>query len=195
MTHADTILNQSWEMLRAGADDRHHPMHLGVLATIHQGQPDARTVVLRQADADEGILHFHTDVRAPKSEAIRACPSVALVFYHPEERVQLRIRAEATIHHQDDAAREAWDRSQVMSRACYLVPDAPSSELPNDGIPDPVPYPPSLSEAESEAGFVNFAVVRCIVREIDWLHLHHGEHQRALFRNQDGQWQMRRLQA
>ena len=194
MADIDRVLDMSWDLLRSGVESRKHPMHLGVVATVADGKPEARTVVLRRADRDERRVCFHTDRRAPKVSELSEQPAVSLVFYHPEERVQLRLRATAALHHGDEIAREAWRNSLLMSRACYLVKSAPSAELAGD-LPQTGESPPAPTEEQVEPGFANFAVVECVVEEIDWLHLQAGEHARAVCRFEDGRWVGTRVQA
>ena len=85
--------------LTAATASARHPLHLATLATIDaDGCPQARTVVLRHVDPARGEIRFHTDVRSPKVAAIRRDPRVALPWYDPARRVQVRSRAGAAIH-------------------------------------------------------------------------------------------------
>ena len=68
-TH-EQVLNDVWSCLREGAKRGVHPFHTPVLATINGGDPDLRTVVLRQAVEKQRLLLCHTDVRSPKFFAL-----------------------------------------------------------------------------------------------------------------------------
>jgi pyridoxamine 5'-phosphate oxidase len=176
-----------WAELQAGAADRRHPFHLGVLSTLGRGgTPQSRTVVLRDADGDRGLLFCHSDARSPKVAEIDANPAVAWVFYDPARRVQLRIAGTARVHRAaagDPLAIERWERSSRSSRRCYLAPRPPGAAC--DG-PSPN-LPPELlgrtPEGDEDApGLVNFAVLATAAVEIDRLELHAHGHRRARFR-------------
>lgn len=63
----DASLDHAWTMLVRGADDRRAAFHTPVRNTRHgDGAPDARTVVLRAADAVTRQLRIHTDLRCVK---------------------------------------------------------------------------------------------------------------------------------
>jgi pyridoxamine 5'-phosphate oxidase len=49
---------------------RPHEWRVAVLATLDDGQADARSLVLREVDAAERRLVFYTDARSPKVRQI-----------------------------------------------------------------------------------------------------------------------------
>ena len=122
---------------------------------------------------------------------IRADPRVAWHFYDEGRKVQVRIAALAEVVADGACADEAWARSAVTSRRCYLAPrapgsacDAPSPNLP-EGVRDRRP-----TEEETLSGRANFAVVVTRATAIDWLYLASEGHQRARFtRDASGAWQ------
>ncbi|MFM8734320.1 MAG: pyridoxamine 5'-phosphate oxidase family protein [Pirellulales bacterium] len=159
--------------LQAATTSARHGLHLFTLATVGaDGQPDARTVVLRHVDAERREIRFHTDIRSPKAATIRRCPQVALHWYDPVARLQIRIAARASLHHGDDLARVAWDAAAAMSRACY------SASAPGTAVEA---FPPAAvpQAAADDAGFENFAVVACRFDAVEVLVLHAAGHQRA----------------
>lgn len=160
--------------LVAAVDSARHGFHLLTLATVGgDGQPEARTVVLRGVDAAGRGIRFHADVRSPKVRAIRADPRVALHWYDPTARVQVRIAARATVHHDDAVAAAAWAAAQPMSRACYASPAAPGDPLAA------FPTTPRAAIAGHDAGLARFAVVWCRFDAVDLLSLHASGHQRV----------------
>lgn len=174
-----------WEELAAGAADRHHPFHLGVLSTIGlDGRPRSRTVVLRHADA--GVILCHSDARSPTVAEIEANPAVAWVFYDPLQRVQLRVQGTARVHRGcegDPLALDRWQRSSRSSRRCYLAPrppgeecDAPSANLPEELL-GRIPL-----DGEDAPGLANFAAIATAAIEIDRLELRACGHWRARLR-------------
>lgn len=186
MLNVPTAIRSAWDYLEAGVSDRHHPMHLAAVATARGGLPEARYVVVRHADRVDRAVHFHTDIRAPKTDDVGATPEIAILCYHRDDKVQLRMRATATRHHQDEIAKAAWEKTRLFSRECYLTPSAPSSAA-GDAEPQQTPGAMQLTQEQSELGYANFCVVRCVVREIDYLHLRHEGHQRLRL-CWDGDW-------
>jgi hypothetical protein len=177
------ILRSSWNELGRGAVDRRHGFHVPTIATLGlDGTPQARAVVLRRVLPESCEILCHTDVRSGKVAEIRADPRVAWHFYDEPRKMQLRIAAFAEVVPDGPRADDAWTRSAVTSRRCYLAPrapgeacDAPSPNLP-EGVRDRRP-----TEEETLPGRANFALVLTRATSIDWLHLASEGHQRARF--------------
>ena len=186
------ILRSCWNELGRGVVDRRHGFHGPVIATLGlDGAPQARAVVLRRVIAETGEICCHTDTRSGKVAEIRANLRVAWHFYDEGRKLQLRVAALADVVPGGPRADEAWTRSAVTSRRCYLAPrapgtvcDAPSPNLP-EGVRDRRP-----TEEETLPGRANFAVVVTRATAIDWLSLASEGHQRARFAlAADGSWQ------
>lgn len=186
------ILRSTWNELSRGVVDRRHGFHVPVVATLGlDGAPQARAVVLRRVIAEAGEICCHTDIRSGKVAEIRANARVAWHFYDEGRKLQLRIAALAEVVADGPRADEAWSRSAVTSRRCYLAPrasgevcDAPSPNLP-EAVRDRRP-----TEEETQPGRANFALVVTRATAIDWLYLASEGHQRARFAlGADGSWQ------
>ena len=188
MAAADPLLNwnlsaatpaETWDLvaseLVAAAASGRHPLHLPTLTTMSpDGSPEARTVVLRLFDPSHREAWFHTDVRSGKVTDMLREPRVALHWYDPSSRLQIRIAARAHVHHGDQRARAAWSSSAAMSRACYATGDAPGTPL--EQFPLTPPHPTN----GDDAGFEVFAAVCCHFDSVDLLALHAAGHQRVL---------------
>jgi len=174
----DSIFVQLWIDLARGVVQTAHPFHTPALASQTETGPDVRTVVLRHADLAARRLLCHTDYRSPKVDELREHPTVAWLFYHPGNKVQLRIRSRVEVHHEDELARARWERSSPRSRQCYHAPLAPGTGTQTPGLGEPL-----------AAGFQNFAVIDCTVYSIDWLYLHSQGHLRAGFDWLEDSWQ------
>ena len=167
--------------------DAKHEWHLPVITTLGlDGGPEARTVVLRGAefpDSGTPTLRFHTDRRSGKIEELERDPRVGMLFYERRHKVQVRVSGRACVHVDDQIADQAWARTAVSSRRCYLAPHAPSAtldgwhpNLPEDwrhAVPD---------EAICETGRANFAAVVVRVETLERLELHHDGHVRSRWR-------------
>lgn len=161
--------------LTGAASSARHPLHLVTVATLAaDGSPQARTVVLRGFDAEGRVLWFHTDGRSPKLAQISRDGRVALHWYDPEARLQIRISARAEVHRGDPIARAAWQAAQPRSRACYTSPTAPGFRL--EAFPAAAPAP----AAADDRGLAHFAVIRCRFTAVELLALHASGHERVL---------------
>lgn len=174
--------------LARAARDRKSPMHTPVIVTA---DVNARVMVLRAFDQEGYVLRLHTDIRAPKVQAIAADPRVAAVFYDKGAKIQIRARGQARIEARGPVADAAWAASTNFARRCYL------GEGP--GVASPVAtsgLPPEFEGVEPEEAQLvpareNFAVLLIAVEALDWLYLAHTGHLRAQFTRAGGGWQGR----
>lgn len=181
-------LDTAWRLLVRGGADRRSPLHTPVVASIADGAPDARVMVLRNADRAAASLRFHTDARSPKCAALDGAP-VSVLAYHPGEAVQLRVGGTARIVRDGAMVDAIWAQSTPFARRCYLVEAAPGAPLPGpgSGLPGWVEgHKPT--EADLLPARANFAILSIDVTRIDWLHLAQAGHRRALFSVTNG-WQ------
>jgi pyridoxamine 5'-phosphate oxidase len=171
-----------WDRLVQGANKSRSPFHTPCVATQLKEEVSMRTVVLRNAFPAEKSLHFHTDIRSMKWQELRVNPSISALFYDASERIQLRIKGTAELHHSNQITNEAWHKTTLSSRRCYLSPSSPSSftDLPTSGLTEQIEQENFSIEA-SEVGLLNFDIVSIHVQSIDWLWLNHAGHRRAFF--------------
>jgi pyridoxamine 5'-phosphate oxidase len=177
------VWEEIWDRLHQGAASARDPFHLGVLATVVDGVPDQRTVVLRDVDAHRHQLTFHTDRRSPKVAALEAVPQASWLFYDADAKIQLRIACQAEVHSEGAFWQERWDASRQASRACYAHTAGPGTAL--EGPLDYGPMLPApgetLVDEVTRPGRENFAVVTTVAHRIDWLALSSGGHRRLRF--------------
>jgi 3-hydroxyisobutyrate dehydrogenase len=172
----------SWRLLYHGALASKNPMHYMGVATYGTEGINLRTVVLRHADPDTRTLRFHTDVRSRKWHDLLADARVSLLLYDNPEKTQLRLTGTAVLHTDDALAEEAWEKTALYSRRCYLADAPPSatSETPTSGLPESfIDADPSVEE--SVLGRKNFGIVQVKVQSLDWLNLNAHGHRRAKF--------------
>src|SRR5437868_501820 len=74
-----------------------HEWRVAVLATLAEGQADARSIVLREVEARERRLIFYTDARSPKVRQIEAAPQGTLIFWSPTLAWQLRLQVQLAV--------------------------------------------------------------------------------------------------
>lgn len=169
-----------WQALGRGVADRRHGFRTPVVSTIGlDGLPRARTVVLRGCARPERALWFHTDLRSPKIEEIRAQPGVSITLYDRKARLQVRARGVAQIRHDDARAQQSWQATTDSARRCYAVQPGPgvALEAPASGMTPELEAQRISPEVAAEARS-RFAVVWCVLQEMDVLALHHAGHRR-----------------
>jgi len=177
-----------WLRLLNGSLKSKDAFHLASVANFSNGEISQRTVVLRKVLPQEKLLRFHTDIRSNKWTSLQENNVVSMLFYDAAARIQIRIKGFAVLQYADEIANDAWEKTNVSSRRCYLATVAPSSisELPTSGLQEQFELKdPTI--AESEAGKINFGVVSVQAQSIDWLWLHHAGHRRAFFDYGNGQ--------
>ena len=106
---AEGLTARAWAHLAGGE---------AALATLREGRPQVRTVVLRGAAREAGTMEIHTDRLTAKVQAIRAQPQVALVVWRAEDDLQIRVEGEAALL-DGDAHADRWANVPAGSRANY----------------------------------------------------------------------------
>jgi pyridoxamine 5'-phosphate oxidase len=159
-----------WQELQAASRDKQHPWRTPVLATTDGDAGDARTVILREVNAEQATLLTYTDARAGKVAQIAEHPHGMLVLWSPALSWQLRIR----VHLQT-----ITDGLELSSRWAQLklspaANDYLSSQAPGDALDNTL-------GARGERAY--FALLEARVLSIDWLELHAQGHRRARFGN------------
>ncbi len=187
----DATFAHAWHLWVRGGKDRRSAFHTPVVATITpDGAPQARVMVLRQADMARRSLRFHTDTRSTKVAELGRNPAITVLGYDPGHKIQLRVRGRGIVDAASPEAEAAWDRTSLPSRKCYLADPAPGtpSPEPTSGLaPDWATRDPL--EAESLAGRAQFAILLVEVVELEWVYLAASGHRRARFTWQDDSWE------
>ena len=176
------IKNKIWSLLNNAIKDRTSPFRIPVFICGNQDDFDGRIVVLRKSDQSNNLVQYHSDIRSNKISKLKDNKNASMLFYDKEEKIQVRLKVECTINHDNDITKESWLKTGHISRKCYLVNDGPGteSETPTSGLK------PELDNFEftmeqSEAGYKNFTVIQCKIKSIEWLYLAAKGHRRAKF--------------
>jgi hypothetical protein len=170
------IHRRVWAELALAASERGRPWRAPVLATVGGDMGcDARTIVLREVDAEARELVFFADARSPKVEQIQQHPQAVMVAWSAELGWQLRLGVRLTVETSGLAVSSRWARLKMTPAAQdYLSPLPP-------GTPVDHPTPERGSRG-------HFAVVTATVERIDWLALDPAGHRRAIFDTTGARW-------
>ena len=178
----DLILDEIWSLLQRGVADRNEDFRLPVVIVNSTDSAEGRVIVLRGAFKDKNILRFHTDFRSSKIKSLKENKKIYFVFYNKKRKIQVRAEGVAIVHKDNEITKEAWTKTQMMSRKCYLSPQAPGDFI-NDSASD-------LSKdmgneiptyEQSEIGYKNFCVIESKIKSFEWLYLASQGHRRAKF--------------
>lgn len=171
----DQLIHRLWQELSRAPHDRHHEWRTPTLATQGLGNngPQARTVVLRQADAPGYNLRVFTDARSSKCAELVAQPMAQLTFWSKRLNWQLLVSALTTVELEGEQVNAAWERiKQSPARADYL------SALPPGHIQSTCE---GSALKSSESLFEHhLAVLNFKVTSMDWLALSANGHRRAM---------------
>lgn len=178
----DEIKKKIWSMLDDAVTNRSSSFRIPVFICGNQSDFDGRIVVLRKSDQINNLLQYHTDIRSDKIAKLKLNKNAAMIFYDKEEKIQVRLKVECVINHNNKITKESWLKTQHISRKCYLVDEGPGtkSDTPTSGLR------PELNNFEftleqSEQGYKNFTVIQCNIKSMEWLYLAAKGHRRARF--------------
>ncbi len=183
----DTIRDEIWRSLLESFESKEHTFRFPVIATVSNGEPRQRIVVLRNVYISSRTLLFHTDKRSQKVADIQRNPVVSWLFYDSRNRIQVRFESKAQIHDPESELHEdEWNATSVAERRIHAVKHAPGTPVsdPDEVWPEEIHHP-SQKLQDIAVGKPNFRVITAEVSFIDWLQLHPEGEFRALF-NWDG---------
>jgi len=176
------IKKKIWSMLDDAVTNRSSQFRIPVFICGDQKDFDGRIVVLRKSDQSNNLVQFHSDIRSDKIPKLKSNKNASMLFYDKEEKIQVRLKVECTINHNNETTKESWSKTGHISRKCYLVENGPGTESPKptSGLK------PELDNFEftmeqSEEGYKNFTVIQCKIKTIEWLYLAAKGHRRARF--------------
>jgi len=176
------IEKKIWSLLDDAVTNRTSPFRLPVFICGDQNDFDGRIVVLRKLDRENNLVQYHSDIRSDKIAKLKSNKNAAMLFYDKEEKIQVRLKVECIVNHENDITKQSWLKTGHMSRKCYLVDNGPGTEsaTPTSGLK------PGLDNFEftmkqSEEGYKNFTVVQCKINSLEWLYLAAKGHRRARF--------------
>lgn len=178
-----TLPDRVWQALQRAPLDKHHEWRTPVLATVDaQGRPQARTVVLRQADRDGATLTCFTDARSPKCAELRERPQATLLFWSPRLGWQLRAEGTARVITDGPLVDAAWARVRTSPAASdYLAPHPPGHALGDDTDNAP-------ATASTATDTHHLAVLQIRIDTMDWLLLDRPGHRRARIEGERVDW-------
>lgn len=191
MDDLDAVRADVFRRLARAAKDRRSAMHTPVIGSVRaDGMPSQRVMVLRAFDPANATLRFHTDARAAKTSDLGDGGPISVLCYDPGAKRQFRLSGAGRIEAEGAVADQAWAAATLFARRCYLADPAPGtiSERPVSGLSPELEGRLPDGEAEVAPGRANFAVLLAQIDTIEFLHLAHTGHRRAIFRREGKAW-------
>jgi pyridoxine/pyridoxamine 5'-phosphate oxidase len=162
----DGMFTKAWEVLDTARE-------VTLATQSRAGWPEARTVVMRNVDTPRRTLQINTDRHSHKIDSLRENPRAAILLWHPDLQLQIRLQVEVFIQTGVSVA-DAWARVPDRSRQSYGT-----SPTPGTPIDDALDYTKPCLQAA-------FCVLHCPAVTVDLVHLG-PQHRRAAY-TRDGDW-------
>tara|TARA_B100001250_G_scaffold311652_1_gene273627 strand:- start:820 stop:1386 length:567 start_codon:yes stop_codon:yes gene_type:complete len=167
--------------LKLALKDSNHPFRYLILGSAQGDLINQRYVVLRDMDDDLNLYVF-SDARTQKVKDFERNSNCSALFYHPEERIQVRVIAKTEIL--NSLGKQAyWKTIQGVSVKAYSSVKSPGT---------PVQEWEEAYKWDKSIGFENFSVIRIIPQEIEMLQLNKLEHLRIRF-SRSNDWKGQKL--
>lgn len=168
----DALIDQCRLGLQQAISDSQHDWRLFTFTNIDLlGEPVARYVVLR--NFSENNISFYTDLRSDKVEALQKRPIASLCFFSPSAKLQLQVKAQVSIFHENDTSKKIWDDTPWYSLQCYHMKEKPGEALT-------APFMLNAKSMTADEAYKYFAVVSCKMLKWDILSLQENGNQRAV---------------
>jgi pyridoxamine 5'-phosphate oxidase len=130
------IKKKIWHMLEDAVSNRNSQFRIPTFMCGYGSEINGRIVVLRKADKENNLVQFHSDIRSYKIDILKKNSNAAMLFYDKEEKIQVRLKVECIVNHENDITKKSWEKTQHISRKCYLVDNGPGSisDEPTSGL-------------------------------------------------------------
>jgi pyridoxamine 5'-phosphate oxidase len=180
----DASFAEAQRLIEEGAMDRRSAAHCPSIATLDEhGHPSQRTLILRQVYWGARKLRFNTDARSTKIRSIAKRNAASVLFYLPDNKVQLRFNGVISVSEMGDDVDQAWHDATLFARRAYMATSAPGSiaAQPISGLPAFIEGREPTDEEIAPAR-KNFALLHVEFDKVEWLYLANSGHRRARWR-------------
>ena len=178
----------AWKKLLNGSVKKKNGFKNMCLGTISLDTTSSvRIVVNRKVEEMNKTIYFHTDTRSRKFVELQRDNRVSLLFYDARQKIQIMVKAYATIHLDDALSNERWKATSAQARLGYMTVDPPNtkSNFPTLGYEERFSTE-KPTEAQSAIYKENFAVISCQVYELEFLYLDYLGNRKANFYYKNG---------
>jgi len=157
--------------MKFGYLKKKHDFRYVYFATVADGKPHQRTVVLRDV-VNEHQPIIYTDARSNKVKELKKNPNASIVMYNHKKLMQITLNGQMEMMREGDYYEDRWSRVQGKAERDFITKKAPGTPLRN---PDEVDY--------GDQHY--FMVLKLVPDTIEYLQLKRPNHIRALFKAED----------
>jgi len=173
----------AWKKLLNGSIKKKNGFRTMCVGTIDENNAAAlRIVVNRKVDEVQKTIFFHTDNRSRKYNDLTKDNRISLLFYDARQRVQIVVKAYATIYSNNALVNDRWKATSPQARLGYMTNEPPNtkSDQPTLGYDEHFAITKPTDD-ESNPFEKNFSVVSCTVYELEFLYLDFHGNRKANF--------------
>lgn len=173
----------AWKKLVNGSVKKKNGFRTMCVGTTGENNTAAlRIVVNRKVDEAQKTIFFHTDNRSRKYDDLLKDNRISLLFYDARQRVQIVVKAFASLHTNNALADDRWKATSAQARLGYMTNEPPNTKTdkPTLGYKERFSQV-KPSDAESDVFQENFSVVSCAVYELEFLYLDFSGNRKANF--------------
>ena len=105
------IKKKIWLMLDDAVTNRGSQFRIPTFICGDKSDFDGRIVVLRKSDQSKNLLQFHSDIRSDKIPKLKNNKNASMLFYAKEEKIQVRLKVECVINHDNEITKESWKKN------------------------------------------------------------------------------------
>lgn len=182
------IESLAWKKLVNGSVKKKNGFRTMCVGTVDANNTSAiRIVVNRKVDEVHKTIYFHTDNRSRKHKDLIKDNRISLLFYDARQRVQIVVKAHATLHTNDALSNDRWKATSPQARLGYMTLEPPNtrSDQQTLGYKERFAITKPTDE-ESNPFEKNFTVVACKVYELEFLFLDFHGNRKANFYYENG---------
>ena len=169
----DEVENFAISELVEAATNRKHSFRNAVFSTIGDAGPTSRILVLRKATDAPFAIQFHTDTRSGKVTDLRHDSRASVLFWNPDQKIQVRLNVEAEMRSDTSETAAAWKNIPVDARNSY------NTDLPPGSKTQGIAWRPAEQRKAADAKF--FGIIHGHVTAMEVLVLRREGHLRARF--------------
>lgn len=180
LTSLETL---AWKKLVNGFSKKKNGFRTMCVGTIGENKDAAlRIVVNRKVDELQKTIYFYTDNRSRKFDDLQKDNRISLLFYDARQKIQIAIKAFATLHSDDSLTAEKWQNISPQARLGYMTTETPNSKSSQPTLGYDERFSADKpTEIESDSYQKNFSVIVCSVCELEFLYLDYLGNRKANF--------------
>lgn len=166
--------------------------HAMTLSTVdHHGMPDARVLILK--NADEKGWYFASSSESRKGVQLKGNPIAALTFYWPEIGRQVRIRGKVVETERDEGEEDFLHRG-LTAKAIAMIGKQSSVLGDLQSFEDQLQKQFKILQSDERVVYSNWILYRVEATEVEfWQGSLDRKHTRLRYRLEQGDWKKERL--